>query len=316
VKVSTFEARLDLEQHHRPMVDKRVSANAAVALVNDGDFVAIGGSCFSRTPMALVFELLRSGRRRLTISRPLSCYEADLFFVTGTAERLVTSWVGIGLRWGLSPVIRRYVEEDLAVYEEWSHLGLGLRFKAGAMGVPFLPTMTMLGSDLALREEVEHVHCPYTGQDLLAVPALNPDVTLLHVHRADMYGNAQIDGYSHMDVDMAKAARRVVISAERIVAPEEILRAPAQTILPHFAVDAVVEAPFGAYPHEVYGRYEADMDHFDNYVALLREYGPDEGVRRYMQDTVMAFPDFDAFLESVGTERLGEFTRSAQELTS
>lgn len=298
------------------MLDKRVSANEAVALVKDGDFVAIGGTLFSRTPMALVFELLRSGRRRLTISRPLSCYEADLFFVTGTAERLVTSWVGIGLHWGLSPVIRRYVEEGLAVYEEWSHLGLGLRFKAGAMGVPFLPTMTMLGSDLALREEVEHVRCPYTGQDLLAVPALNPDVTLLHVHRADMYGNAQIDGYSHMDVDMAKAARRVVISAEKIVSPEEILSAPAETILPHFAVDAVVEAPFGSYPHEVYGRYEADMDHFDNYVALLREYGPDEGVRRYMQATVTAYPDFGAFLEGVGTERLAELTHSAQELMS
>jgi glutaconate CoA-transferase subunit A len=316
VAVSTIAARLDLEQHQRPVVDKRVSARDAVNIVKDGDVVAIGGSLFSRTPMALVFELLRSGRSGLTISRPLTCYEGELFFVTGTADRLVTSWVGIGLQWGLSPVLRRYVEEGLATYEEWSHLALGLRLKAGAMGVPFLPTMTMLGSDLALRQGTAQVRCPYTGQELLAVPALNPDVTFLHVHRADMYGNAQIDGYSHMDVDMAKAARRVVISAEEIVSPEEIMKAPEKTVLPHFTVDAVVEAPFGAYPNECYRRYEADFEHFDDYVSLLREHGPDEGVRRYVEANVTSHEDFEAFLRHVGPEKLSKLERSAQELTS
>jgi glutaconate CoA-transferase subunit A len=310
------EARLDLESHERPVVDKRVSARAAVELIHDGDTVAIGGTLYSRTPMALVFELLRSGRRGLTISRSLTCYEADLFLVTGTADRLVTSWVGIGLPWGLSPVLRHYVEKGLAAYEEWSHLALGLRFKAGAMGVPFLPTMTMLGSDLAQQVKAVSVHCPYTGQELLAVPALVPDVALLHVHRADMYGNAQIDGYTHMDVDMARASRRVVISAEEIVHPDQIAASPDRTILPHFTVDAVVEAPFGAYPHECYGRYEADTEHFDSYVSLLRELGPDEGVRRYMEAHVTAYQDFDGLLRDVGSERLAELGRCAQELTT
>ncbi len=310
------QARLDLESHERPVLDKRVSARSAMELVSDGDTVAIGGTLYSRTPMALVFELLRSGRRGLTITRSLTCYEADLFFATRTADRLVTSWVGIGLPWGLSPVVRHYVENGLAAYEEWSHLALGLRYKAGAMGVPFLPTMTMLGSDLARQAKAVSVRCPYTGQELLAVPALVPDVALLHVHRADMYGNAQVDGYTHMDLDMARASRRVVISAEEIVEPGEIAKKPDHTILPHFAVDAVVKAPFGAYPHECYGLYEADTRHFDSYVSLLREHGPDEGVRLYIEANLTAYEDFEGFLRNVGTQRLSELNSSARELTT
>ena len=309
------EARLDLESHERPVTDKRVTARAAMELVHDGDVIAIGGTLYSRTPMSLLFELLRQGRHGLTISRSLTCYEADLFLATGMADRIVTSWVGIGLPWGLSPVLRHYVEKGLATYEEWSHLALGLRLKAGAMGVPFLPTMTMLGSDLAKQVNAATVRCPYTDQELLAVPALVPDVTLLHVHRADIYGNAQIDGYTHMDVDMARASKRVVLSTERIVTTEEITATSDRTLLPHFAVDAVVEAPFGAYPHECYGLYEADTRHFDEYVSLLREHGPDEGVRRYVEANVKAYPDFEAFLGGLDPGRLAELGRLARELT-
>jgi glutaconate CoA-transferase subunit A len=311
--VTAAQAWPDEEAVHRPVADKQVSARAAVSLVRDGDHVAIGGTLYSRTPMALLFELLRTGRTGLTLSRPLACHEADLFLAWGAAERLVTSWVGIGLRWGLSPVLRYWVENSLARYEEWSHLALGLRYKAAAMGVPFLPTRTMLGSDLAERNQAQRVTCPYTGEALLAVPALVPDVAILHVHRADLYGNVQVDGYRHMDVDMARAARRVIVSAEEIVAPEAIAAAPGATMLPHFTVDAVVEVPFGAYPHECYGRYEADVGHFDDYVALLREHGPD-GARRYVERNVLAHQDFGGFLEAAGAGRLRELAEAAKEL--
>jgi glutaconate CoA-transferase, subunit A len=136
-----------------------------------------------------------------------------------------------------------------------------------------------------------------------AIPALNPDVALIHVHRADTFGNAQVDGYRHMDVDMARAARTVIISAEQIVSPDEIRANPWSTVLPHFAVDVVVEAPFGAYPHECYGRYEADTEHFDAYVDELRQHGVD-GARRYADRYARQLPDFAAFLALVGQERL------------
>jgi len=307
------EARAEREGTERRVTDKRMTASQAVSLVSDGDHVAIGGTLYSRTPMALVFELLRQRRRHLTLSRPLACYEVELFLATGAVERIVTSWVGIGLPWGLAPIFRHYVESGAVTYEEWSHLAIGLRYKAGAMGVPFLPGLSMLGSDIARTVGLQTVTCPYSGEQLAALPALNPDVTLIHVHRADMFGNVQVDGYRHMDVDMARAARRVIVSAERIVSQEEICAQPSATMLPHFAVDAVVEAPHGAYPHECYGAYEADVDHFDAYVKSIREHGIEAG-RRYVEEHVDGNPDFAAFLDRVGPERLTARAAGAEEL--
>lgn len=314
MSTATFrDVRMEREARARLVTDKRMTAMEAATLVRDGDQVAIGGTCYSRTPMALLFALLKLRRRRLTLSRPLLCYEAELFLASGAAERIVTSWVGIGLRWGLAPVFRHYIETGAAAYEEWSHLAMGLRYRAGAMGVPFLPALSMLGSDLAPAVGLRMVTCPYTGERLAAIPALNPDVALIHVHRADMYGNAQVDGYRHMDVDMARAARRVVVSAERIVSTDEISGQPWATVLPHFAVDAVVEAPHGAYPHECYGLYEADLDHFDGYAAAVRDGGA-EAARRYVSEHVDAHPDFAAFLAAAGAERLAARAADAERL--
>ncbi|WP_028921980.1 CoA transferase subunit A [Pseudonocardia acaciae] len=297
----------------RPVLDKVTTAAEAVGLVRDGDHVAVGGTNYSRTPMALVFELLRQRRTGLTVSRPLSCFEAELLLATGTADTLMTSWVGIGHGWGLARVVRHFVESGSARFEEWSHLALGMRYRAAAMGVPFLPTSTMLGSDLVERTGARTVTCPYTEQTLLAVPALHPDVAFLHVQRADRYGNAQIDGYPFMDVDMAYAARRVVLSAEEIVEPELLRREPTRTVIPHFAVDAVVHQPYGSYPHECYGGYEVDAEHFTEYMNQVREHGV-EGARRYVDAHVRAHADFAGFLATVGPERLARRRRGAQEL--
>jgi glutaconate CoA-transferase subunit A len=290
-----------------------MTAEAAAALVRDGDHVAIGGTLYSRTPMALVFALLRKRRRHLTVSRPLACYEIELLLATGALDRVVTSWVGIGLPWGLAPIFRHYVERGDAGYDEWSHLAMGLRYKAGAMGVPFLPSLTMLGSDLARPLDLQTVTCPYTGERLAALPALNPDVALIHAHRADMFGNVQVDGYQHMDADIAKAARTVIVSAEQIVSPEDIAASPAQTMLPHFTVDAVVAAPYGAYPHECYGLYGPDLEHFDAYVASAREHGPAAGLR-YVEENVDAHADFAGFITAAGPARLAALEAAASEL--
>jgi glutaconate CoA-transferase, subunit A len=311
--VGVLEARAEREAAERPAVDKRMTAEAAMALVRDCDHVAIGGTLYSRTPMALVFALLRQRRRHLTVSRSLACYEVELLLVTGALDRIVTSWVGIGLPWGLAPIFRHYVERGEAIYDEWSHLAMGLRYKAGAMGVPFLPSLTMLGSDLAGTLGLQTVACPYTGQQLAAVPALNPDVALIHAHRADMFGNVQVDGYRHMDADIARAARKVIVSAEQIVSPDEIASTPAQTMLPHFAVDAVVAAPYGSYPHECYGLYGADFEHFDAYAAAAKKQGPAAGLR-YVEANVDAHADFAGFIAATGAARLAALAADAREL--
>ncbi len=179
-------ARADLEGHHRALEDKRTTAAEAVRrLVPDDAVIGVGGTNHARTPMALLIEVLRQGRSGLTMARPLSCFEAELMLATGMADRVMTSWVGIGHGWGLAPVLRHLVERGEAAFEEWSHLGIGLRYKAGAMGVPFLPTVSMLGSDIDRSLGLAKITCPYTGQLLNAVPSLNPDVALVHVQRAD-----------------------------------------------------------------------------------------------------------------------------------
>ena len=307
----TIDAREELEHRRRPRVDKRMAAGEAVReFVSDGNVIAVGGTNHARTPMALLAEVLRQGRRELSLARPLTCFECELFIATGMATKVITSWVGIGHGWGLARVLREYVESGRITYEEWSHLGLGLRYKAGAMGVPFLPSYTMMGSDLGRRLDLAYVDCPYTGQTLYAVPSLNPDVALIHVQRADIYGNAQIDGYELMDADVALAARRLVISTEEIVDTESLRSDPARTSIPGFAVDAVVSQPMGAYPHECYGHYLADEDAFREYMDGVRAAGSD-GAREYVE-ALVAHPDHDSFMASVQQDRLKKLTTDAK----
>jgi glutaconate CoA-transferase subunit A len=198
--------------------------------------------------------------------------------------------------------------------EEWSHLAMGLRYRAGAMGVPFLPTLSMLGSDLQKMTAAKTMACPFTGAQLCLVPALFPDIAVLHAHRADCFGNAQIDGYPHMDADIAAAASTVILTAEEIVDTEEIRRSADRTAIPFFCVDAVVEVPYGAYPHECYGLYEADLDHIGAYARQVAADGS-EAVRAYLQDYVYGPETFDAYLERFGRSRLVRQQQAARELT-
>jgi len=307
------EARRRLETKDRSLRDKRTTAGEAARLVRDGDHVAIGGCLYSRTPLVMLREILRARRRDLTLSRNLMCYEGEWFLVGGATRTLVTSWIGIGLPWGLSRIVREFVEGGEAQLEEWSHLALGLRYRAAAMGVPFLPTLSMLGSDLRERAGARTMTCPFTGETLCLVPALFPDVALIHVHRADCFGNAQIDGYPHMDADLAAAATTVILSAEELVSTDEIRRTADRTVIPFFAVDAVVEAPFGAYPHECYGRYEADLDHIGAYARQVAADGA-AAVRRYLDEYVYGAETFEVYLDRFGAGRLLRQQRAAQEL--
>ena len=308
-----MQARARLLEKDRSVRDKRIELDEAIALVRDGDGIAVGGCLYSRTPMASLLEVLRQGRSGLTLVRNLTCYEAELFLARGAAERIVTSWVGIGLLWGLPKVFRHFTENDVSVYEEWSHLSLGLRFRAAAMGLPFLPTKSMLGSDLLPLSQAKEMTCPFTGERLALIPAYHPDVGLIHVQRADRFGNAQIDGPPYMDKDIAVAAQTVILTAEEIVEPEVITAHPDRTAIAHFTVDAVVEVPYGSFPHECYGEYEADFDHFQEYVDLVDDkavHGAQEYVSRYVDAT----GSFAGFLELFGAETLSRQRERAKEL--
>ncbi len=295
------------------MTGKVVDLAAAASMVGDGEHVAIGGCLYSRTPWAMLMEVLRAGRRDLTLSRCLMCYESELFLATGAANALVSSWVGIGLPWGIPKVFRSYVESGRASYEEWSHLSLGLRYQAAAMGVPFLPTKSLLGSDLLELSGAKTMDDPFTGERVCLVPALEPDVALIHVQRADAEGNAQIDGAPYMDRELAGGAKRVIVTTEEMVSTEAIVATADRTAIPHFLVDAVVEVPFGSFPHECYGRYEASFEHFDLYQRMVDD-GGEDGARAYVRRFVDEAGSFAGFLGMIGAEALGEQQRRAAEL--
>jgi glutaconate CoA-transferase, subunit A len=288
----------------RSLRDKVMSLDAAAALVPDGALVGIGGSTLSRTPLAMVWALIRAGRTGLVCARGISSTEGELLLAAGASRHLVTSWFSQGIVWGVSRIMRLYTETSRARFEEWSHLAIGLRFRAGAMGVPFLPMRSMLGSDLISQlPEIRVIDCPFSGERLVLVPALNPDVALIHVQRCDAYGNAQIDGLPFMDLDLAMAANRVILTTERIVSNDQIRRRPDHTKIPFFAVDAVVEVPFGCVPHECFGLYEPLFDHLDLYAAALKP-DAEQGIRDYLDRYFYTPATWTEYLDRLGLEAL------------
>lgn len=305
-----IKLRKDLAQRDRSLREKVVSLEEAVSFVRDGDSVGIGGSTMSRTPMGLIWALIRAKRKQLSCSRCIVSSDGDLLYGSGASEHIITSWFSQSILWGVSKVMRHYVETGKARYDEWSHMAMGMRFRAGAMGVPFIPIRSMLGSGVVgQRPEAKEIICPFTNEKLLLVPALNPDVALIHVQRSDAYGNAQINGLQFMDIDLAMAANKVVLTTERIVSNDQIRRAPDQTKIPFFAVDAVVELPFGSAPHECYGVYEPMMRHMKYYVDLVNK-DPVAGMREYLDRFVYGPKSWTAFLDLIGIEEVLEAARA------
>jgi hypothetical protein len=174
------------------------------------------------------------------------------------------------------------------------------------MGLPFLPARNMLGSDTFKYSAARTIECPFTGQKLNALPALMPDVAMIHVHYADKFGNCAVRGTTVKDDDLAKASKRVIVSAERIV-PDSFFRdAPERTTIPFFCVDAVIEAPFGSHPCNMPYEYYFDEEHIREYLKA----GKDESsVKEYLDRWIYSVKDFDEYLDKVGTKKLNALRR-------
>jgi glutaconate CoA-transferase subunit A len=297
---SYAELRRVIDKKDRGLREKVMSLKEAVALIRDRDVVAAGGCHYSRTPMAIVWEVIRQRKKDLVYSRSITSTEGDLLLVAGATRHVVTSWFSPGVTWGVSRVMRQYMQEKRAVFEEWSHMTLGLRFRAGAMGIPFMPARSMIGSELFPRvPDIREMNCPYTGEKLALIPALNPDVAILHTQKCDPFGNVQGEGIPFMDADIAMAADKVIVTTERIISNDQVRRAPDRTNIPFFCVDAVVEVPYGSLPHECYGQYEPDFGHMDQYVKLMMGKGP-EGVQEYLDRYVYGPDSWNDYLEMLG----------------
>ncbi len=282
---------------------KLLSATEAVSsLVADGDYVVYDFSSLTRGPQALVREIIRQRKKDLWIGAEFTLHESSLLVGAGCASRIDVGFLGYGNYIG-----QAVCEGRVKVYE-WTNGGLALRILAGARGVPFLPTRDLLGSDNLAVSAAKVVDDPFTGDPVCLVPALNPDVALIHVHQADAYGDARIFGTNLFALEAAMASHRVIVSAEEIVEPDEFRKDPMRTTIPYFLVDAVVHAPFGAYPGSMPARYEIDLAHVDRLNAIRT----DDQMRAYLDEYIYAVADHEEFLDKkVGAARMKELRRNA-----
>jgi acyl CoA:acetate/3-ketoacid CoA transferase alpha subunit len=211
------------------------------------------------------------------------------------------TYVGLEL-YGVSNCLRREVESGrIKQVADWSNAAIAWRFKAAAMGVPFIPVRSMLGTDTFKYSAAKVIECPFTGEPVCLLPALILDVGLIHVHKADRFGNAMINGISGFSAEMARASKRLIISAEQIVDTEFFRRQPERTIIPYYLVDAVVEAPFGSHPGEMCYQYRRDEEQIREWVQASKE---QDTTQQYLEKYIYSVSDHKQYLELVGTDRL------------
>jgi glutaconate CoA-transferase, subunit A len=304
---SANRAREAFAQKPRAMTDKLTTVADAVArLVHDGDYLAIGGFGSDRLPTAVCHEILRQNRQNLSFAGHTATHDFQILCAgnqTGRGKTLarveVAYVVGLEAR-GLSPHARRVLESGEVECTEWSNFALATRFKAAAMGVPFLPQRSMLGTDTFARSGAKAIACPFTGEVLAAMPALFPDVAAIHVHEADRYGNCRIRGTTVADIDLARAAKRLIITCERLVPNDEIRDDPTRTGIPFYCADAVCEVPYGSYPGNMPYEYFSDEDHIRAWLHAERD---EASLREFLERYIYGVKDFFEYLERCGGMR-------------
>src|SRR5438128_7460857 len=272
--------------------------DAVARLVHDGDTVVIEGFthliCF-----AAGHEIIRQRRRDLTLARLTPDLIYDQMIGAGCARKLVFSWAGNpGV--GSLHAFRRAVEgvgtrDSGLEIEEYSHFGMVARFAAGAARLPFWPLRDYMGTDLPrANPRIRSVTCPYTGEALATVPALHPDVTIVHAQRADAAGNTQIWGLVGVQREAAFASERVIVVVVELVDERLIRSDPNRTVIPGMIVSAVVLEPWGAHPSYAQGYYDSDNDFYVAWEQISRDHGE---LRRYLDEFVHGVPDRAAYLE-------------------
>ncbi len=299
------------------LTDKRRTLREAIAQqVHDGDAIALGLALESGIPFAAVHEIIRQGRRDLTLIGPISDMAFDELIGAGAVARVIAAWVG-NVAGGSGYGFRRAYEQGVPrpiVVEDHSNFTVGLALKAAAMGVPFLPTFTGLGGDIVRNHpRIKPIEDPFGGPPLLAVGALTPDVAIVHVQRADREGNAHLWGNLGLTVEAAYAARRTIVICEEIVAADVIRSDPNRTVIPGFLTTAVVEEPGGALPSSVQGYWRRD---FEPFLSYHRQSKTRKGFEAWLNEWVLELPDRSAYLRHLGEAAIDRLRVREQRLAA
>lgn len=282
-------------------MNKVKTAKEAIAEhIMDGDFLFIGGY-ICRSPFAAIHEIIRQNKKELTIARSNAADDFDLLIGTGVVKRFIATFLSLGV-YGLGRCFRRSLEKGIPhkiELEEYSNLSLPMMFLAGATGMPFVPVKDMVGSDLMTTKsfmgdnKYKVIDSPFDGKPVLLVPALTPDVGIIHVQQADEEGNAQMWGIGGDCQYGANASKKVIVFCERIVSREVIGKDPSRTIVPAPKVVAVVEEPFGAHPGYTPGFYDTDFSFGYLYQQASNS---EEGFRDFVREWILDLEDRSAYV--------------------
>jgi len=284
---------------------KTASLAEAISLVGDGDVVALGGHTLRRHPMAAVAEIVRQRKRNLHVLGWNSGIDVDLLVGAGCAAIVETSYVGIS-GFGLARNYRRAAEAGEIEIREHSEISALDMFRAGSMGVPFMASSVLRGSDVpATNPRIATVTSPFSGREYTAVEAAQPDVAIIHAHTADLHGNVQLDAAhwpdNDADVFIGWAGKTTIVTVEQLVSDERIRESPDRTILPRDAITCVVEAAYGAYPCACDSRYTYDLSWIGDYYEASADR---QAFGAFLDRWVLAPGGHDGFLELVGLDRL------------
>ncbi len=287
--------------------------NAIAQFVPDSAAIALGTAQETMIPFAAGHEIIRQRRRDLTLIGPISDILFDQLVGAGCVRQIRAAWIGNVIT-GSGYNFRRAVETGMLEMEDHSNLTISLALRAGAMGVSFLPARTALGSDLfKTNDNLKTVECPFTGDVMTAVAAIAPDVAIVHVQRADEFGNAHAWGNLGITREACLASEQIILTSEEIVAPEVIASDPNRVITPGFRVSAVVHAPGGAHPSPVPGFYNRDHEAFLAYQRYSKTPGSFSEWQSRWVDTVSSSEEYKQLLGSERIERLSLKTTAPSE---
>jgi glutaconate CoA-transferase subunit A len=285
-------------------MDKLRSLHDAIATeVHDGMSIVMGCALESLIPFAASHEIIRQSKKNLTLICPISDMQFDQLIGAGCVKKIIAAWVG-NVAAGLGHNYRRAAEAAIPnaiEVEEHSNFTIGIGLQAAANGLPFLPTRSITGSDLAAGQQFKPIACPFTGENLIAVRAIRPDVAVLHVQRADREGNAHVWGNFGIMREAAFAAKTVILTCEELVDHEVILSDPNRTVIPGFLVSSVVHEPFASHPSPSQGYARRDDDFYFEYHQATRNR---EGFEQWLAKWVLGVKTHSEFLNRLGKERL------------
>jgi acyl CoA:acetate/3-ketoacid CoA transferase alpha subunit len=284
------------DHKERRPVNKVVTEQEAVQrFVQDGDYVAYDQNVANRGPTSLFREIVRQRKKNLWLCAKFNWSDVSLLVAGGCVSKVDVGWMESG------PVINQALQKGEIELIEWTNGALSYRLLAGAMGVPFLPMRYMGGTDAFARSAAKLIEDPYLAKPICVVPALNPDVGIIHVHQCDVHGNARIFGAGVAPLEIAMASKKLIISTEEIIGNEAIRRQPQRTTIPYYFVDAVVLAPFGTYPGAVPGLYSADFQHLFEFAVAQAQ----DRMSEYLDKWVYSVVSHEEMLEQrVGAKKL------------